>query len=340
MQQDTKLRFQVIHENGFVFKDDHELEYRYPYLSEFEAVRVDEWSVQLPMIEKPVPIVRRDPMSPFTAHNTQILAMETEAIRDIFWQLVTIPERGIHVYKDPKLEEYDFTIPKGTKIVVRNRLYVDGQHVYELFPNDILRGVHGVNGQGPRYIGYDFYHYAFLSPPLLLLPMKGVLFGKIVNPDGVFVRTDREVYSPIVGILPANSIVYIRSKAFASLPFEANAHRYELVNGKGWINAYGPGLYSNVCIFGYAPPHLLEEDMYMNVVSVGTFRSNDDAMEGQEVESLESCISCMQQKPNAVFVHGSSGHVVCCLECAKSIQRRKMSCPLCRSKVERVIQLF
>lgn len=329
----TLRRFRVIHESGLIFTDDHELEYRYPYLSEFDAMRVSDTMIRLPVSEEPVSVVVSD-----SRNHVCVLAMESDAIDDVMWQMMSVPGTGIHVYNDPKLDEYAFTIPKNTKIIVRNRLRVDGQHVYELFP--ALGAPSSANMTGTKYIGYDFYHYAFLCPPLLLLPMKSILVGRVVNPDGLVVRQDKEIHSSIVGVLPLHSKVYIKSKAFSSLPFEANVHRYELVGGKGWINVYGQAYLVNVEILGHVCDHLTEGDMHMNMMEVGVSTPSENPSASMDTETPETCISCMQRKPNAVFVHGHTGHVVCCLECSENVHRRKMTCPLCRMKIDRVIRIY
>ena len=43
---------------------------------------------------------------------------------------------------------------------------------------------------------------------------------------------------------------------------------------------------------------------------------------------------------NATFVHGETGHIACCLLCARALQARGDSCPVCRLPVDVVIQHF
>ena len=40
------------------------------------------------------------------------------------------------------------------------------------------------------------------------------------------------------------------------------------------------------------------------------------------------------------FVHGETGHIACCLLCARALQARGASCPVCRLPVDVVIQHF
>jgi len=55
-------------------------------------------------------------------------------------------------------------------------------------------------------------------------------------------------------------------------------------------------------------------------------------------ESL--CVVCLTDARNATFVHGETGHIACCLLCARALQARGDSCPVCRLPVDVVIQHF
>jgi E3 ubiquitin-protein ligase Mdm2 len=52
------------------------------------------------------------------------------------------------------------------------------------------------------------------------------------------------------------------------------------------------------------------------------------------------CIICLMRPKNATIVHGTSGHVCCCLECANTLQRRNDPCPICREPIQLVIQQY
>eukprot|EP00927_Polykrikos_kofoidii_P041666 TRINITY_DN35518_c0_g1_i1.p1 TRINITY_DN35518_c0_g1~~TRINITY_DN35518_c0_g1_i1.p1 ORF type:complete len:265 (-),score=20.48 TRINITY_DN35518_c0_g1_i1:49-843(-) len=55
---------------------------------------------------------------------------------------------------------------------------------------------------------------------------------------------------------------------------------------------------------------------------------------------LEKCIVCFDGPVNATFVHGATGHTVCCLRCARRFACDGMSCPVCRQTFTSVIQNF
>lgn len=52
------------------------------------------------------------------------------------------------------------------------------------------------------------------------------------------------------------------------------------------------------------------------------------------------CIICTERLANASFVHGHTAHMVCCLECAQTVQQRYRVCPVCRLPFSAVVQNF
>mmetsp|Transcript_12892 Transcript_12892/g.31331 ORF Transcript_12892/g.31331 Transcript_12892/m.31331 type:complete len:250 (+) Transcript_12892:1670-2419(+) len=56
-------------------------------------------------------------------------------------------------------------------------------------------------------------------------------------------------------------------------------------------------------------------------------------------ESLK-CVVCLTSDRNACLVHGETGHIVCCLVCARILKARGDKCPVCRLPISSVIQHF
>jgi len=69
---------------------------------------------------------------------------------------------------------------------------------------------------------------------------------------------------------------------------------------------------------------------------------NHQRQQEQKRRSKEdhSCLVCFSSHRNATFVHGESGHIACCLECARVLKGRGDPCPVCRMPVDSVIQHF
>ena len=51
------------------------------------------------------------------------------------------------------------------------------------------------------------------------------------------------------------------------------------------------------------------------------------------------CVVCLTSDRNACLVHGETGHIVCCLVCARILKARGDKCPVCRLPISSVIQV-
>ena len=60
----------------------------------------------------------------------------------------------------------------------------------------------------------------------------------------------------------------------------------------------------------------------------------------QSKSQTDVCIICLSQPRNASFVHGHTGHQVCCIECADKMKATKKRCPVCRKKIQLVVKNF
>ncbi len=54
----------------------------------------------------------------------------------------------------------------------------------------------------------------------------------------------------------------------------------------------------------------------------------------------EPCLICLTEERNATIVHGETGHIACCLTCARLLKGRGDKCPVCRLPIDMIIQQF
>jgi len=52
------------------------------------------------------------------------------------------------------------------------------------------------------------------------------------------------------------------------------------------------------------------------------------------------CLICLTESRNATIVHGETGHICCCLQCARILKHSGERCPVCRFPIDKVIQHF
>eukprot|EP00980_Cylindrotheca_fusiformis_P004140 scaffold902_cov147-Cylindrotheca_fusiformis.AAC.5 len=61
---------------------------------------------------------------------------------------------------------------------------------------------------------------------------------------------------------------------------------------------------------------------------------------GLDRSGANKCLICLAEERNATIVHGETGHVACCLICARILKARGDKCPVCRLNIDLVIQQF
>lgn len=66
------------------------------------------------------------------------------------------------------------------------------------------------------------------------------------------------------------------------------------------------------------------------------FAASDD----DEGDDDTLCIVCMTEKRNACLVHGKTSHQVTCLGCANRLKEANMGCPICKRRIDVVIENF
>jgi hypothetical protein len=52
------------------------------------------------------------------------------------------------------------------------------------------------------------------------------------------------------------------------------------------------------------------------------------------------CLICLTEERNATIIHGETGHICCCLHCARILKHNGDRCPVCRLSIDHVIQHF
>mmetsp|Transcript_11968 Transcript_11968/g.14944 ORF Transcript_11968/g.14944 Transcript_11968/m.14944 type:complete len:799 (+) Transcript_11968:565-2961(+) len=61
---------------------------------------------------------------------------------------------------------------------------------------------------------------------------------------------------------------------------------------------------------------------------------------GSDYRVEDRCLICLTEHRTATMVHGGTGHIACCLTCARILKARGDKCPVCRLPIDSVIQQF
>eukprot|EP00112_Aurelia_sp_Birch-Aquarium-sp1_P007483 Seg1816.9 transcript_id=Seg1816.9/GoldUCD/mRNA.D3Y31 product="E3 ubiquitin-protein ligase Mdm2" protein_id=Seg1816.9/GoldUCD/D3Y31 len=62
--------------------------------------------------------------------------------------------------------------------------------------------------------------------------------------------------------------------------------------------------------------------------------------EEEEPDETLRCVVCMVHRKNATIVHGTTGHICCCMQCALILKSKGEKCPICRAPIDNVIRHY
>jgi E3 ubiquitin-protein ligase Mdm2 len=191
------------------------------------------------------------------------------------------------------------------------------------------------------------------------------------------IRQDVELSSPQIGVAPFGSVVKVVGRAFSEHPVDKCIERLKLAGNAGWISVRlnrpppnddmvvefldvdgdfdpeEPGLYHlEAQRAARAERHQISGEQHsaadLSSVDENDLSDSDEDMEsstgngngGGDNYSDLRCVVCLTSERNATIVHGETGHVVCCLVCARILKARGDNCPVCRCRIDVIIQHF
>jgi len=207
----------------------------------------------------------------------------------------------------------------------------DGSHSF-FIPQDQIFTVYGrsIFENTFCYLVEYKHHFGYIRQPRQektpWLPLRQYLLVQVIAVDGCIVHTTKEIFSSPCGLLPYKSFAIVSEKDFTELPTENHIPRLKLLNG-GWLS-YVP--YS-VQIIGNSTPSLNEK--YSTNIFSTCFNINTTQNPGL-------CFICLENDIDASFIHGTSAHSISCMACAENWFAQDKSCPVCRTRVEKVVLNF
>jgi hypothetical protein len=141
---------------------------------------------------------------------------------------------------------------------------------------------------------------------------------QISSPSGTVVRETPEELSRAIGVIPNNAVILIDEKEFSyTYP---NQLKLKLYKTKYYIPR------CSVKLLGYADT--LTETCWLSPY-IEYFPTTS--------YPVKRCIVCEEKYCDSTFIHGESGHSVCCYSCAKYIEGNDKRCPICRENISKVI---
>ena len=276
------------------------------------------------------------------------------------WRFVVVCGDGAYVREGLELASpHLYTLQKNAVFIVHERR-VNDQGLARLRTDDgwLSEDLNPLSGQR--------------GPIVVPLPVFEPLKYRVILPDGAVVRQTVELSSAIVHVVPQGEQVIVDDKQFSDHPQSHCVPRLRLVRPvSGWIsqrlNREPPDDLAVVELLGLAsvsdmPPPVSSERPSSEEppaspprrppLSADRPRSrprldDDDDATVDEVDENDRrhsgdvlCVVCLSAPRNASFIHGETGHIACCLRCARALKARGDTCPVCRMHIERVIQHF
>ena len=90
-----------------------------------------------------------------------------------------------------------------------------------------------------------------------------------------------------------------------------------------------------------------DDDVEDDDVENDVFQEEEEEEEEEDDEEelgggvlTDLCVVCVTRPRNASFIHGDTGHQVCCFECATKLKNERKRCPVCRKKIKLVVKNF
>lgn len=74
--------------------------------------------------------------------------------------------------------------------------------------------------------------------------------------------------------------------------------------------------------------------------SIGMMMNRGGGVSSGGNDEYGSCIMCLTEPKNGVFVHSQFLHLCCCYKCAVKVWTKNKRCPVCNCKVKNVMKLF
>ena len=275
-----------------------------------------------------------------------------------FWR-VTCP-LGALIRSGPSLSSKNLmTVPYGALVQVHAKI------VNDLALSRLQVQYNGIWGWCSEFLNPLSGQRGPIAQPM---PMLTPLMIRICLPGGAIVRESIELSSPSGQRIHYNEFVTVNRRVFSEHPEDACIQRLRLANGQGWISqclntkareeVVDEATYRTVSSFDPSAPGQFHLDLLPNLPEAGSnsggalsavnaleasthYNTASSAASNSDDGGQETpCVVCLTAERNATIVHGETGHVACCLVCARILKKQGDGCPVCRSHIDLVIQHF
>ena len=262
------------------------------------------------------------------------------------------------LYVEPDDWTWRVTYPDGA--VVRKGLALHDRHVATLPYGSLLQVARKtINSEGLSRLqivarlkeeAVEGWISEFLNPlsgkrgPIAQpLPFPVPALYRVILKEGTVIWSDVELCSSQIGHAPQGAILTIVGRAFSEHPKDRCVERLKLAGNGGWVSVRqlppkDDLVFELVDICGKFDPdhpgnfHLQAQQTVEAVDHTDLSSIDEDASVHSitrvalpEPSRREGCLICHDAERNATIVHGETGHIACCLVCARILKAQKHS---------------
>lgn len=250
------------------------------------------------------------------------------------------------------------TLPFGSVVQVSRKTISPDGGLSRLFCQAILshdEGATPVKGWISEYLN-PTSTTGERGPIVQPIPFPVPALYQVTLKEGALIRSDVELSSKQIGHAPYGAVLCVVGRAFSEHPQDKCIERLKLAGNGGWVSVrLNKQMPDDVLVF-----ELKDVDGSFDPDNPGMFHLNAQSSVDQEVsaefegadlssidESNESstassisvirggvatdgplrhgysegnCIACLSEIRNATIVHGETGHIACCLKCARILK--------------------
>jgi len=193
------------------------------------------------------------------------------------------------------------------------------------------------------------------GPIVQPVPFPVPALYRVTLREGALIRSDVELSSKQIGHAPFGAVLCIVGRAFSEHPEDQCIERLKLAGNGGWVsvrlNEVPP---QNAVVFQFQDVDgSFDPDnpgLFHLAAQAGVHHEVNAEFEGADLSSIDesnesttssisvirggvatdgpmrhgysegSCIACLSEERNATIVHGETGHIACCLVCARILK--------------------
>ena len=166
------------------------------------------------------------------------------------------------------------------------------------------------------------------------LPLPVPVLYRVIAKAGVWIKDGKEESSASVRIAPYGAILKITGREFSNFPTVECIQKLRLAGGDGWISLKEGSEHTVEFIgidrtFDPNNPGLYHIDAMLSVrkemklhSELSSYDRSLRTLDEKNGNNDDLCMICLTEERSSTLVHGETGHIVCCIGCARILKAK------------------